>query len=156
MADSPSVARKSTGTEQTGAFAGTVNGANLNGTQFETLATLLSAPMGIAVDTAGSKLYWTNTRGRVQSANLDGSKITNVVDGLISPSKLSIGGANTDEPVAKQPTKKDTSAYDVNGDGKVDNVDASLVASGLDTGNAKYDVNKDGNRELPRPAPDLR
>ena len=131
-------------TEQTSASAGTVNGANLNGTQFETLATLLSAPMGIAVDTAGSKLYWTNARGRIQSANLDGSGIRNVVKGLIAPSQLLTAGANTDEPVAKQPTKKDTSAYDVNGDGKVDNVDASLVASGLDTGNAKYDVNKDG------------
>ena len=134
-------------TEQTSASAGTVNGANLNGTNFETLATLLSAPMGIAVDTAGSKLYWTNARGRVQSANLDGSRIKNVVEGLISASKLVIGGANTAEAVTKQPTqptKKDTSAYDVNGDGKVNNVDASLVASGLDTGDAKYDVNKDG------------
>ena len=131
-------------TEQTGASAGTVNGANLNGTQFEALATLLSAPMGISVDTAGSKLYWTNARGRIQSANLDGSGIRNVVKGLIAPSQLRTAGANTDEPVAKQPAKKDTSAYDVNGDGKVDNVDASLVASGLDTGNAKYDVNKDG------------
>ena len=131
-------------TEKTGASAGTVNGANLNGTQFEALATLLSAPMGVSVDTAGSKLYWTNARGRIQSANLDGSGIRNVVKGLIAPSQLLTAGANTDEPVAKQPTKKDTSAYDVNGDGKVDNVDASLVASGLDTGNAKYDVNKDG------------
>ena len=133
-------------TEQTSATAGTVNGANLNGTNFETLATLLSAPMGISVDTAGSKLYWTNARGRVQSANLDGSMIKNVVEGLISPSKIAIGGANTEtEVMTRQPTaKKDNAKYDVNGDGKVDNVDASLVASGLDTGNAKYDVDGDG------------
>ena len=82
-------------TEQTSASAGTVNGANLNGTNFGALATLLSAPMGISVDTAGSKLYWTNARGRVQSANLDGSGIKNVVEGLISASKIAIGGANT-------------------------------------------------------------
>ena len=132
-------------TEQTSATAGTVNGANLNGTNFETLATLLSAPMGISVDTAGSKLYWTNARGRVQSANLDGSMIKNVVEGLISPSKIAIGGANTAEVMTRQPTaKKDNAKYDVNGDGTVDNTDASLVASGLDTGNAKYDVNGDG------------
>ena len=133
-------------TEMTSASAGTVNGANLNGTNFETLATLLSAPMGISVDTAGSKLYWTNARGRVQSANLDGSMIKNVVEGLISPSKIAIGGANTEtEVMTRQPTaKKDNAKYDVNGDGKVDNVDASLVASGLDTGNAKYDVDGDG------------
>ena len=133
-------------TEMTSASAGTVNGANLNGTNFETLATLLSAPMGIAVDTAGSKLYWTNARGRVQSANLNGSMIKNVVEGLISASKIAIGGANTETTtITRQPTaKKDNAKYDVNGDGKVDNVDASLVASGLDTGNAKYDVNSDG------------
>ena len=135
-------------TEQTGESAGTINAANLNGTQFKTLATLLSAPIGIAVDTAGSHLYWTNSRGRVQRANLDGSKIRNVVDGLIAPSTLAIGGANaataTPTATAKTPAKKDNAKYDVNGDGKVDNVDASLVASGLDTGNAKYDVNGDG------------
>ena len=134
-------------TEMTSESAGTVNGANLNGTNFETLATLLSAPMGIGVDTTGNMLYWTNARGRVQRANLDGSGIKNVVTGLISATKLVIGGANVADAVTKQPsqpTSKDTSAYDVNGDGKVNNVDASLVASGLDTGDAKYDVNKDG------------
>ena len=135
-------------TERTGSSAGTVNGANLNGTSFETLATLLSAPIGISVDTAGSKLYWTNARGRVQSGNLNGSGIKNVVEGLISASKLAIGGANTAEAVTRQPTqptKKDTSAYDVNGDGQVDNADAALVASAMDTGDAKFDVNNDGS-----------
>ena len=94
-------------TEMTSASAGTVNGANLNGTNFETLATLLSAPMGIAVDTAGSKLYWTNARGRVQSANLNGSMIKNVVEGLISASKIAIGGANTETTtVTRQPHRR--------------------------------------------------
>ena len=135
-------------TEQTSASAGTVNGANLNGTNFETLATLLSAPMGISVDTAGSKLYWTNSRGRVQSANLDGSQIKNVVEGLISPSTLIIGGANTETAVPpRRPTTPGggTTAgkYDVNGDGSVDNMDAGLVSEALGTSNAKYDV--DGN-----------
>ena len=136
-------------TEATGASAGTINAANLNGTQFKTLATLLSAPMGIAVDTAGSKLYWTNGRGRVQSANLDGSKIRNVVDGLIAPSKLAIGGANaataTPTATAKTPAKKDNAKYDVNGDGSVDNVDAGLVIGSLGTTTARYDVDGDGS-----------
>ena len=135
-------------TEMTSATAGTVNGSNLNGTNFETLATLQSAPMGISVDTAGSKLYWTNARGRVQSANLNGSMIKNVVEGLISPSKLAIGGANTaTTTTAKKATstaKKDNAAYDVNGDGAVDNTDASLVAAAMNTSNTKYDVNGDG------------
>ena len=136
-------------TEMTSASAGTVNGANLNGTNFETLATLLSAPMGISVDTAGSKLYWTNARGRVQSANLNGNMIKNVVEGLISPSKLAIGGANTEATAtvtkkATTPAKKDNAKYDVNGDGAVDNTDASLVAAAMNTSNTKYDVNGDG------------
>ena len=51
--------------------------------------------MGIAVDTAGSKLYWTNSRGRIQSANLDGSGITNVIPGgLESPMDLALAGGN--------------------------------------------------------------
>ena len=133
-------------TEMTSASAGTVNGADLDGTNFAALATLLSAPMGISVDTAGSKLYWTNARGRVQSANLDGSMIKNVVEGLISPSKLAIGGANMAVATIKAttPAKKDNAKYDVNGDGTVDNTDASLVSAGFDTGNAKLDVNGDG------------
>ena len=133
-------------TEMTSASAGTVNGADLDGTNFAALATLLSAPMGISVDTAGSKLYWTNARGRVQSANLDGSMIKNVVEGLISPSKIAIGGANMAVATIKAttPAKKDNAKYDVNGDGTVDNTDASLVSAGFDTGNAKLDVNGDG------------
>ena len=62
-------------TEMTGESGGTVNSANLNGTGATQLASILAAPMGIAVDGSRSKLYWTNSRGRVQSANLDGSKI---------------------------------------------------------------------------------
>ena len=52
--------------------------------------------MGVAVDTAGSKVYWTSSSGKVKRANLDGSRGEKVVEGLISPSKLAIGGANTE------------------------------------------------------------
>ena len=136
-------------TEQTGASSGTVNGANLNGTNFGTLASTLSVPMGVAVDTAGSKLYWTSSSGKVKRANLDGSRGEKVVEGLISPSKIAIGGANTEATAtvtkkATTPAKKDNAKYDVNGDGAVDNTDASLVAAAMNTSNAKYDVNGDG------------
>ena len=131
-------------TEQTGASGGSVNGANLDGTNLETLATLLSAPMGISVDTAGSKLYWTNARGRVQRANLNGSGIQNVVDGLgnlgeivISNSISTLTGAPLTPPVSY-------AQYDVDKDGRVDNVDAGLVIDALGTRNAAYDVNGDG------------
>ena len=136
-------------TEQTSASTGTVNGANLNGTNFETLASTLSVPMGVAVDTTGSKVYWTSSSGKVKRANLDGSRGEKVVEGLISPSALAIGGANTETAatITKKATtsaKKDNAAYDVNDDGAVDNTDASLVAAAMNTSNTKYDVNGDG------------
>ena len=133
-------------TEQTGASGGSVNGANLDGTNLETLATLLSAPMGIAVDTVGSKLYWTNARGRVQRANLNGSGITNVVDGLGSPGDIVLSN-DISAPVMTTPTTPMTvsyAKYDVNKDGAVDNTDAGLVIDALGTRNARYDVNGDG------------
>ena len=73
-------------TEQTGQSAGTVNSANLDGSEAKQLASIQAVPMGIAVDTANSKLYWTNSRGRIQSANLNGSGIRNVMQG--SPNRL--------------------------------------------------------------------
>ena len=82
-------------TEKTGESAGTINSANLNGSDVTELASIMAVPMGIAVDTAGSKLYWTNSRGRIQSANLDGSGITNVIPGgLESPMDLALAGGN--------------------------------------------------------------
>ena len=135
-------------TEKTGESAGTVNSANLNGTGAKQLASILAAPMGIAVDGSRSKLYWGNARGRIQSANLDGSKIQNVVDGLGMPGDMVLSNSiSAPAEPAKTPTKSTTTAankYDVNGDGKVDNTDAGLVADAQGTSNAKYDVNGDG------------
>ena len=130
-------------TEQTGASGGSVNGANLDGMNLETLATLLSAPMGISVDTAGNKLYWTNARGRVQRANLNGSGITNVVDGLGSPGDIVLSNSIS-APMTTTPMTVSHAPYDVNKDGAVDNTDAGLVIDALGTRNAAYDVNGDG------------
>ena len=133
-------------TEMTGDSGGTVNSANLNGSGATQLASILAAPIGIAVDTARSKLYWTNDRGRIQSANLDGSRIQNVVDGLGAPGDMVLSNSIT-APAATTTTTTttaDNSKYDVNGDGKVDNTDASLVAGAMNTSNARYDVNGDG------------
>ena len=82
-------------TEKTGESGGTINSANLNGSDVTELTSIKAVPMGIAVDVAGSKLYWTNSRGRIQSANLDGSGITNVIPGgLESPMDLALAGSN--------------------------------------------------------------
>ena len=134
-------------TEMTGTSSGTINSANLNGTGATQLASILAVPSGIAVDGSRSKLFWTNSRGRVQSANLDGSKITNVVSGLGMPGDIVLSNSIS-APAAETPTKPPTptakSKYDVNGDGTVDNTDASLVAAAMNTTNAKYDVTGDG------------
>ena len=137
-------------TERTGQSAGTINRANLDGSAVTQLASIKAVPMGIAVDGSRSKIFWTNSRGRVQSANLDGSKIQNVVDGLGMPGDMVLSNSVA-APTAAKPTTPtqttqttDTSKYDVNGDGTVDNTDASLVSTAMNTTNAKYDVNDDG------------
>ena len=132
-------------TEMTAAGGGTINSANADGTGATVLTSVLATPMGIAVDTVGSNLYWTNARGRVQRANLNGSGIQNVVEGLGSPGEIVISnsisetltGAPLTPPVSYAP-------YDVNKDGAVDNTDAGLVIDALGTRNARYDVNGDG------------
>ena len=137
-------------TERTGQSAGTINRANLDGSAVTQLASIKAVPMGIAVDGARSKIFWTNSRGRVQSANLDGSKIQNVVDGLGMPGDMllsnSVGTPTAAKPTTTTQTTQttDTSKYDVNADGVVDNTDASLVSTAMNTTNAKYDVNGDG------------
>ena len=132
-------------TEKTGKRGGTINSANADGTGATELASILAAPMGIAVDTVGSNLYWTNARGRVQRANLNGSGIQNVVDGLGGPGEIVISNSLS-ETLAGTPLTPPVSyaPYDVNKDGAVDNTDAGLVIDALETNNAAYDVNGDG------------
>ena len=138
-------------TEMTATGGGTINSANADGTGATELASILATPMGISVDTAGSKLYWTNARGRVQRANLNGSGIQNVVDGLGSPGDIVIRDSISETAVGTPPTTPSKSTttvshapYDVNKDGTVDNTDAGLVIDALGTSNAAYDVNGDG------------
>ena len=136
-------------TEMTGSNAGTINSASLNGSGAEELNDIRAVPMGIGVDTARSKLYWTNSRGRVQSANLEGRKIEKIVDGLGNPGDMVLSNSIT--APAKAPTTDaeqtaSTSKYDINGDGSVDSadVDMLLLAVLAELTDAKYDVNGDG------------
>ena len=130
-------------TEMTATGGGTINSANADGTGATELISILATPMGIAVDTAESKLYWTNARGRVQRANLNGSGITNVVDGLGSPGDIVLSNSIS-APMTTTPMTVSYAPYDVNKDGRVDNTDAGLVIDALGTSNARYDVNGDG------------
>ena len=82
-------------TEKTGESSGTINSVGLNGTGVTELASIRAVPMGIAVDTVNSKLYWTNSRGRIQRANLDGSGIQNVLENLPgSPMDIALADGN--------------------------------------------------------------
>ena len=58
-----------------GANAGTIHGANLDGTGDVMLKRITSVPLSIAVDPTGGKLYWSNSRGRIQRSDLNGRRI---------------------------------------------------------------------------------
>ena len=81
-------------TEITGEGSGKIGCANLNGSNFSMLATLRSAPLDIAIDTVGRKLYWTDSNGNIRRANLKGKNIKKVVSGLTSPADLALGGSS--------------------------------------------------------------
>ena len=66
-------------TERTSDSSGTIQRVNLDGTEVELLARLLTAPLGIAIDTVADKLYWTNSDRAIQSANLNGENIRTVI-----------------------------------------------------------------------------
>ena len=140
-------------TEQVSDTHGTLNVANLDGTGAKELRKdpLWGAPVGIAVDTARSNLYWTDAAGRLQRAKLDASGIHNVAKGLGSPGDLVLSNsitAPTGTPSTTTTTTSTTaSKYDVNGDGTVDSkdIDALIVAVAAGVTTAKYDVNADGN-----------
>ena len=43
----------------------------------------LGSPLGIAVDSLGGKIYWTDSSANmVQSANMDGTEVKNIVEGI--------------------------------------------------------------------------
>ena len=56
--------------------------------------------MGLAVDTTGSKLYWTDVDGKIQRANFNGGNIQNVVTGLRALGDLALGIPTSTNPAA--------------------------------------------------------
>lgn len=136
-------------TEQTGENTGTVNSANLDGTGAKQLIAIDALPMGIAVDTERSSIYWTDATGRLQSANLDGSVIQDVVGGLVRPGDMVLSNSITETAAGTPPppTPAAKAKYDLNADGTVNNQDARLLFEAIirnESTDAKYDVNKDG------------
>ncbi len=80
------VSRKLYWTEKTSHRTGRIRRASLDGSNVQLVKELTSVPHGIAIDTANSKLYLTNSWGKVQRLNFDGSNFENsLITGLNSP-----------------------------------------------------------------------
>ena len=80
---------------QTGPNRGEIRSANLNGRNIRTVKTLTAVPMGITVDSAGGVVYWTNSRGRIQSIPADGSaNLTNILQNLPNPGPIVVSNGH--------------------------------------------------------------
>ena len=149
--------------ERGGGGSGKLQRANTNGQNIQQLKSFASgAPIGMVVDSSANRIYWTKRTGKIQRSNFAGKFIKDIVTGLPNPGSIALGV----EEVATTPTTQgnqqtnnqqannqqqnnqqasDTSKYDVNGDGAVDNLDVTIVALALGTDNLDYDVNGDGS-----------
>lgn len=77
--------------EGTSATTGRIHSANVDGTGATVVKELTSVPMGIALDSANGKLYLTNSWGKIQRMNVDGSQFeTNLVVGLGNPMSIAV------------------------------------------------------------------
>ncbi len=78
-------------TEKTGSRTGRIRRANFDGTNIEEVKSLTSVPLGIAIDTSYDKIYVTNSSGKIQCLNIDGSNFEpNLIAALESPDNLAI------------------------------------------------------------------
>ena len=146
-----------------GAPTDKIQSADLDGSNVRDLITGLDATSGgIALDVERGKIYWGSEKydaqtdsftSKIQSANLDGSSVTDFLTGLYFPSVIALGipPQTAGEPPVKAAVTPATTdrAEDVNQDGKVDNVDLEMVAAALFGGNppatpGRLDVNGDG------------
>ena len=82
-------------TEQTSAKRGKIRCVDLDSLSVRTLATLQSFPISIDVDPVDRKLYWINSRGRIQRTNLKARRIQTIVTGLGAPDKIVLGTFTT-------------------------------------------------------------
>ena len=80
--------------QQTGANAGRIRRADLDGSNVELVRALNNLPQGIAVDASNGKLYVTNSRGKIQQMNLDGRNYEpDLIVNLDSPRGIAVDAA---------------------------------------------------------------
>ncbi len=82
-------------TERMGTDQGKVRSINGNGSTPKLLAVLESVPVGIAVDAAGGRVYWTTSLGGIESASFTGSIETVVVGAGISTTGIALGRSSS-------------------------------------------------------------
>ena len=77
--------------EGTSATTGRIHSAYLDGTSASVLQELTSVPHGLALDSANNKLYLTNSWGKIQRMNIDGTQFeTNLIVGLDAPMSIAV------------------------------------------------------------------
>ena len=82
-------------TEKTSDTTGRIRSANLDGTNVQLVMDLTSVPLDITFNPVDSKLYLTNSWGKVQRLNLDGSRFqSNLIIGLATPMNIAVDVAN--------------------------------------------------------------
>ena len=78
-------------TEKTGDRTGRIRGANLDGTNVKLVKDLTSVAHSIVLDTVNGKLYLTNSWGKIQRMNLDGSNFQpNFITNLNAPRHITL------------------------------------------------------------------
>ena len=80
-----------------GKSGGVIKRANFDGRNVEELISLSSVPRGIAIDTAESKLYWTNSDSQIQTATFNGEGISTVIqldEDILEETKKSCSSGN--------------------------------------------------------------
>ena len=78
-------------TEKTSDRTGRIRGASLDGTNVRLVKNLTSVPLNIAFDPSDDKIYLTNTWGKIQRLNVDGSNFQpNFITDLNTPRNLTL------------------------------------------------------------------
>ena len=140
-------------TEQNGESVGSVQSANLDGTNVRTLTSLRSVPLGITVDTMNHRLYWTSSRGTIQRANLDGSNVQILVVGLGTPAGVVVSTARGDVVIAETSLDKITGPWlwmiapTEPGRGGAESTDVDSLADASGGNVTEADVAANGARE---------
>ena len=82
--------------EQTGDRTGRIQRADFDGKNVQQIKELTSVPHSITIDTAQNKLYLTNSWGKIQRLNLDGTNFKpNYITGLDAPTDIFLDVADS-------------------------------------------------------------